>query len=274
MPRSTALNTIRRGTTLAVVVTLAGVPLLLVSTPRALSQLPPTAQPLLVSAAVSLTTVLQDLTPSFSRRQRGPAPQFNLSASGILQRQIEQGAPVDVFLSAGSKQMDALERAGLLLKGSRRKLISNQLVLVVPTSQRGILGFRDLTSPRIRRIAIGDNAVPAGDYGRQVLQYYKLTTTLQPKLVPLGSVRAVAAAVASGSVDAGFVYRSDVVGVANLRITATAPATSHQPILYYGAVIQRSRQPKAAKVYLEGLSSPAARNAFIRAGFSPLPSGG
>jgi molybdate transport system substrate-binding protein len=267
------MTTFRRCTTLALLLTLAGVSLLLSSTPRAAAQNPPAVQPLLVSAAISLTDVLQELAPAFSRAQRVPAPQFNLAASGILLRQIEQGAPVDVFLSAGSRQMDALEQAGLLLKGTRRNLISNELVLVVPTSRRGLLGLRDLTGPRIRRIAIGDNTVPAGDYAREVLQHYKLTAAVQPKLVPLGSVRAVAAAVASGNADAGFVYRSDVVGVTNLRIAATAPMDSHKPILYSGAVIQRSRQPGISKAYLDGLASAGARNAFIRGGFSPLPAG-
>jgi molybdate transport system substrate-binding protein len=180
---------------------------------------------------------------------------------------------VDVFLSAGSRQMDALEQAGLLLKETRRNLISNQLVLVVPANVRGILGFDDLVSPRIRRIAIGDNTVPAGEYARQVLQPFRLSDSLQPNLVPLGSVRAVAAAVASGSADAGFVYRSDAVSLPVLRTASTAPAASHRPILYSGAVIQCSPQPGLARVYLDGLGSPAACNAFIRAGFSPLPAG-
>jgi molybdate transport system substrate-binding protein len=248
-----------------------GLTLLLNSQQPATAQKPPSPEPLLVSAAISLTNVLQGLAPAFSRSQRVPPPQFNLGASGTLQRQIEQGAPVDVFLSAGTKQMDALEQAKLLQPGTRRNLISNQLVLVVPAQRKDIVGFADLDSSRIRRIAIGDNAVPAGDYARQVLRHYKLSTTLQPKLVPLGSVRAVAAAVASGNADAGLVYRSDTFGVSNLRIAATAPAASHSPILYSGAVIRRSRQPAMAKAYLDGLQTPAARSAFIRAGFSPLP---
>ena len=251
----------------------AGGALLQSSTARAAAQQPPAAQPLLVSAASSLAAVLQTMAPAFSRARGVPLPQFNLAASGTLQRQIEQGAPVDVVVSAGSRQMDALEQAGLLLQGSRRNLISNQLVLVVPASQRGRLGFRDLSSPRIRRIAIGDSAVPAGEYARQVLAHYQLSAILKPKLVPLGSVRAVAAAVASGNADAGFVYRSDVVGIGNLRITATAAAASHKPILYSGAVIQRSRQPGVAKAYLDGLASTAARSALLRAGFSALPAG-
>lgn len=267
------MTTYRRCTSLALLLTLTGVSLLLGSTQRAAAQNPTLAPPLLVSAAISLGDVLKKLAPSFSRAQRVPPPQWNLAGSGTLQRQIEQGAPVDVFLSAGGRQMDALEQAGLLRKGTRRNFISNQLVLVVPSNRRGLLGFRDLTSPRIRRIAIGDNTVPAGDYAREVLQHYKLTAKVQPKLVPLGSVRAVATAVASGNADAGFVYRSDVVGATNLRIAATAPGGSHTPILYSGAVILRSRQPGIAKAYLDGLGREAARNAFIQAGFSPLPAG-
>jgi ABC-type molybdate transport system substrate-binding protein len=159
---------------------IAGLALLLSTQRPAAAQKGPAAQPLLVSAAISLTDVLQGLAPSFSRTKRVPPPQFNLGASGSLQRQIEQGAPVDVFLSAGTKQMDALEQAKLLLPGTRRNLISNQLVLVVPAQRRGIMGFTDLESPRIRRIAIGDTAVPAGDYARQALRHYKLLTPLQP----------------------------------------------------------------------------------------------
>jgi molybdate transport system substrate-binding protein len=227
----------------------------------------------LISAASSLSDVLKQQAPAFARARRVPPPLFNLAASGTLQRQIEQGAPVDVVLLAGDKPMEALERAGLLRKGTRRDLIGNRLVLVAPIRWRGRLGFRDLTSPRIRRIAIGDNAVPAGDYARQVLRHHQLDKALRAKLVPLSSARAVAVAVATGNADAGFVYRSDAIGMTSLRITALAPASSHKPILYSGAVLQRSRQPRHARAYLQTLTSPAARSAFLRAGFSPLPAG-
>lgn len=237
----------------------------------ALAQRQPSNQPLLVSAAVSLSEVLKAIGPGFARSRQVPNPQLNLASSGTLQRQIEQGAPVDVFISAGTRQMEALERAGLLLPGTRRNLISNQLVLVVPASRKGMLGFADLDGPRVRRIAIGDGTVPAGDYARQVLGHFKLTAAVQPRLVPLASVRAVAAAVASGNADAGLVYRSDVSGFPNLRITATAPPASHSPILYSGAVVRRSRQPDLARAYLATLAAPPAQSALIRAGFSSLP---
>jgi len=246
---------------------------LLACSAAAAARPPGTAPPLLVSAAVSLGELLQRLGPGFQRRLRVAAPQFNLAASGILQRQIEQGAPVDVFLSAGDRSMQALERAGLLRKGSRRRLIGNRLVLVASARQPWIRGFADLASPRIRRIAIGDRAVPAGDYARQVLQHYGLSATVQARLIPLGSVRAVATAVASGSADVGFVYRTDAIGIAALRMVATAPAASHEPIVYSGAVVARSRQPALAAAYLDSLASPAARAAWQRAGFLPLPPG-
>ncbi len=230
------------------------------------------APPLLVSAAASLSGPLQDLAVPFTRGQGTAPPQFNFGASGLLQQQIQQGAPADVFLSAGARPMDTLERAGLLLAGSRRDLLGNRLVLVVPArAPRRPLDVTGLAGPGVRRIAIGDGTVPAGDYARQVLAHKGLTAAVAPKLVPLGSVRAVARAVADGNVDAGFVYRSDAVQLGGLRVVATAPVTSHAPIRYSGAVLRSSRQPQLALAYLRSLGSPAARALFRREGFEILP---
>jgi molybdate transport system substrate-binding protein len=230
------------------------------------------APPLVISAAVSLTEPIQALARTEARQKGAPMPRFNFAASGVLQQQIQQGAPVDVFISAGQRQMEALEKAGLLLAGSRRNLIGNQLVLVVSSrSPIRSLSFSALGSSSITRIAIGDNSVPAGDYARQTLASYKLTAALQPRLVPLGSVRAVANAVAAGNVDAGIVYRSDALQVAGLRIVTVAPPATHAPIRYPGAVLKASRQPAKARAFLDSLSTPAAQQVFRRHGFSPLP---
>ena len=230
------------------------------------------ASPLLVSAAASLSGPLQALAVPFAREQGAAPPRFNVGASGLLQQQIQQGAPADVFLSAGSRPMDTLERAGLLLAGSRRDVLGNRLVLVVPArAPRRPLAIAGLAAPRVGRIAIGDGTVPAGDYARQVLAHFGLTAAVAPKLVPLGSVRAVARAVAAGNVDAGFVYRSDAVQLGGLRVVATAPLSSHAPIRYGGAVLRRSRQPRLARAYLQSLGSPAARTLLRREGFEILP---
>jgi molybdate transport system substrate-binding protein len=228
----------------------------------------PPPRPLLVAAAVSLAEPLQEIAAAAPTSQPGPPVQVHAASSGALQQQILQGAPVDVFISAGQRQIEALRSAGLLLPGSSRELLSNQLVLVVPArAAPRALTFQDLARPGLRAIAIGDASVPAGDYARQVLAFHGLTAAVTPKLVPLGSVRAVARAVAEGHVDAGLVYRTDAKADAGLRITAVAPAGSHVPIRYVGAVLTSSRAPAAALAYLRALESPAARARFRRHGF-------
>lgn len=229
--------------------------------------------PLLVGAAVSLTEPLQSLAPAFASAKKLPIPTFNFASSGVLMKQIQEGAPIDVFVSAGDKQMDILEKAGLLLEGTRRDILGNELVLVVPaTTPSRSLAIQGLTAESIRRIAIGDSSVPAGDYARQTLAFFKLGDAVQAKLVPLGSVRAVANAVAAGDVDAGFVYRSDAQNLASLRIVALAPEKSHAPIRYSAAVIKSSRQAQPAKAYLQSLTSPQASQVFKRFGLIPLTS--
>lgn len=225
-------------------------------------------EPLLVASAMSLNQPLKQLTPRFAHLSRDRAPVFSFASSGKLQLQIEQGAPVDVFLSAAPRQMNALQRKGLLLDGTRNTILSNQLVVVVPkSSATAIDSIADLQQRRLRRVAIGDPTVPAGDYARQVLHHYGLADKLRNRLVPLGSVRAVADAVGSGDVDAGFVYRSDAVSDSRLRIVATAPDDSHQPILYVAAVIRTSQRPDQARSYIQWLRSDDAASVFRRYGF-------
>lgn len=238
------------------------------------SALPPAAvpAPLLVAAAISLSEPLQALAPGIARSRKQPLPTFNFASSGSLQRQIEKGAPVDVFVSAGEKQMNRLEQQGLLLAGTRRVIASNQLVLVVSArSPLRRLSFAGLTSGTIRQVAIGDSTVPAGDYARQILAYYKLSEALKSKLVPLGTARAVAQAVANGDVDAGIVYKSDAQNVANLRITAVAPERSHKPILYSAGVIRSSPQSLQGKAYLLALTTPQALQSLRHYGLLPAP---
>jgi len=265
MPRSMAAPRLRR----AACATLLAGPLVggaVVAAARAATT------PLLVSAAASLSGPLQTLAVPFASARGAAPPQFNFGASGLLQQQIQQGAPADVFLSAGVRPMDTLEKAGLLLPGSRQDILGNRLVLVVPArAPRQRLDFAGLAGPGVGRIAIGDGTVPAGDYARQVLAHYGLTAAVTPKLVPLGSVRAVAQAVAAGNVDAGFVYRSDGMQLGGLRVVATAPAASHAPIRYSGAVLRSSRQPQLALAYLRSLVTPAAQAQFRRDGFETLP---
>ncbi len=223
--------------------------------------------PIVISAATSLTKPLNFLALNFSKSNKSTVLRFNFGSSGTLKQQIEKGAPVDVFLSAGEKQMNQLERLGLIMGGTRRLIAGNQLVLVVPSSSsRRMLNFKDLANSNIHRLAIGDSTVPAGDYARQALAYYKLTDVVKTKLVPMGSAQAVANAVASGNVDAGIIYQSDAQNVPNLRITAAASKRSHTPIIYSAAVIRSTKHPQQAKAYVKSLTTPQASTVLRRYG--------
>ncbi len=227
---------------------------------------------LVVSAAASLKDVLGAVEGIYQPLKPGVKIQNNFGSSGALEQQIIQGAPVDIFLAASPREMDLLQRQHLLLPGTRRDLLSNTLVLITPRSASSIHSFRDLTQGSVHRIALGDpRSVPAGDYGRQVLQFFGLLEQLRPKLVYGQDVRQVLSYVETGNVDAGLVYLTDARTSSQVRVVAVAPPQSHQPIIYPGAVINSSSHPQAAEDFLDFLTQPPARKVFDQAGFKLLP---
>jgi molybdate transport system substrate-binding protein len=227
---------------------------------------------LTISAAASLKEALLKTEPLFARRQREVRIDFNFSGSGTLQRQIEAGAPVDLFLSAGAPQMDALESKGLLLAGSRRNLLTNQLVVITARDAGRVRHFSDLTGPELQLIAIGaPKSVPAGMYAMQVFETLGIGRSIDTKLVRMMDVRQVLTAVATGNASAGVVYRTDARQSARVRIAATAPEKAHQPIVYPVAVIRESKAPKMAEEFINFLSSAPARAIFHELGFGVLP---
>lgn len=232
----------------------------------------PTVQPqttLLISAAASLRDALRAIAPQFAQKYPQIRVNYNFGASGALQRQIEQGAPADVFISAAAKPMDALERANLLLPGSRRHLLRNRLVLIVPrTSPLQLNQFEKLADPQVKRIAVGEfRTVPAGQYAQEVLQHLGILAQVQPKLVFGNNVRSVLAAVETGNADAGIVYATDAKISAKVRIGATAPKQSHSPIVYPMAILQNSKPLDAAKAYAAFLQGAQAKSVFSQFGF-------
>ena len=168
-------------------------------------------QGLTVSAAISLKDALDEISHLYETEQAGrPAIHFNFGGSGTLQRQIEQGAPVDVFISASSKEMDALDSKGLLLSATRRNLVGNSVVLIVPKGASGISSFEDLTNPAAKVIAIGEpKTVPAGEYAQEILTHLGIYDQLKSKLVLAKDVRQVLTHVETGNADAGIVYATD-----------------------------------------------------------------
>ncbi|ACK73345.1 molybdenum ABC transporter, periplasmic molybdate-binding protein [Gloeothece citriformis PCC 7424] len=224
---------------------------------------------LTVSAAISMKDALEEIKTAYQKKQPNMRITYNFGSSGSLQQQIEQGAPVDVFISAANKQMDALEQKQLLLPGTRRNLVSNSIVLITPKNQQTVKTFQNLTNPQVKRIALGEpNTVPAGQYGQQVLQYYKIFDSIKPKVIFGKDVRQVLTYVETGNVDAGLVYSTDARTSNQVRVAATAPNNSHQPIAYPIAVIKDSKNQAAAKAFAQYLATNEAKNTFKKYGFS------
>ncbi len=223
---------------------------------------------ILVSAAASLKDALEEIKPLYQQSKSNVNITYNFGASGALQQQIEQGAPADIFISAGKKQVDALEQKGLLLAGTRTNLANNRLVLVVAQDVVGITSFYNLTDAKIKKIAIGEpRSVPAGQYGEQVLKKLQLYDRLKPKLVFANNVRQVLAAVETGNAEAGLVYATDAKISNKVKVVVAADDKFHSPIVYPIAVVKSSKNPTAAKEFVQFLSGPQAKDILKKYGF-------
>jgi molybdate transport system substrate-binding protein len=230
----------------------------------------PSVSTLTVSVAASLQDAMQQLGPAFEQSHQGTKVSFNFGGSGTLAQQIEHGAPVDVFVSAASKPMDELAGKGLVGNDTRRDLLRNQIVLIARNGDANLNSFEGLTARGVKLIALGDpGSVPAGDYGKQVLESLKLWQAVQGKLVLAKDVRQVLTYVETGNADAGIVYATDARLSSNVRVVATAPETSHAPVVYPVAVIKDSRNVSAARDFVGFLAGPQARAIFIHFGFTP-----
>jgi molybdate transport system substrate-binding protein len=214
---------------------------------------------------------MEELKGLYEPAHRETMIRLNFGASGMLAQQVDQGAPVDVFFSAAAKPMDALAAKGLILPETRRDLLRNEVVLVAPQGSTKPHSFQELADRSVKLIALGEpETVPAGDYGRQVLQSLGLWQQLQPKLVLAKDVRQVLTYVETGEADAGIVYATDARESGKVRVAAVAPENAHQPVLYPVAVIKGSRHVSAARAFAEFLGGPQARMVFLRHGFTPV----
>jgi molybdate transport system substrate-binding protein len=223
-----------------------------------------------VSAAISLKDALDAVKQAYASQDASVSLAMNYGASGTLQLQIEQGAPVDVFVSAAPKQMDALESKGLLLEGTRKDLLRNEIVLIVPNdSTVAVTGFQDLAKPEVKKVALGEPvAVPAGKYAQEVLTHLGIYEQVNAKAVLAKDVRQVLTYVESGDVDAGIVYKTDALSSSKVKIVAQATADSHSPVIYPVAVLKTTKNAPAAKAYEDFLSGAQARAIFEKYGFS------
>ena len=224
---------------------------------------------LVIFGAMSLTDALTEISQRFGAA-RNVKVYCNFAGSSTLQRQIEKGAPADVFVSASPIQMDALQQKGLIYEDSRRAILNNRLVLVAPVNST--LSMTDvglLAQDTIRRIAIGEpNSVPAGIYGREALAQLGVWDAVQPKLIPSTDVRSTLAYVESGEVGAGVVYQTDAGFSKKVRIIYRFPDSSHTPIVYPAAVLRDTGNKVLAQTFLDYLQTAEVAAIFEKHGFS------
>jgi molybdate transport system substrate-binding protein len=226
-----------------------------------------------VSAAVSLKDAFNEIGNLY-RAKTGREVTFNFGSSGALQKQIETGAPADVFASAGETQMDALADKKLIDGTSRRDFAGNKLVLIVPKdSTIELSDFVGLNSEKIQKIAVGNpQTVPVGQYTDQLFDKLNVKEKLQTKLILGEDVRQVLDYVSRGETDAGIVYATDAqIAGDKVRVAATAAADLHAPIRYPIAIVGDSKQKKAAQEFVDLVLSDEGQKILLKYGFTSIP---
>jgi molybdate transport system substrate-binding protein len=221
-----------------------------------------------VFAGASLADALKEIATAY-QKSGGDKISLNLGASSVLARQIEEGAPADVFLSADEVKMDELEKKGLILRGTRKSLLSNSLVIVVPADSRiKITSIQDLLGDQVKTITLCEpQTVPAGIYAQQYLRQIHLWDRLVKKLVPTENVRAALAAVESGNVEAGIVFKTDARISKKVKIAVEIPVAEGPRISFPVAVLSDSKNSAAARKFVAFLESPTGLGIFRRYGF-------
>lgn len=226
---------------------------------------------LTVSAAASLTDCLGEMKDIYKTENPNVDITYNFGASGALQQQIEQGAPADVFFSAGQKQMNALNDADLMINDSIKDILGNKVVLVTPSNAKTTYTFDDLATDSVTKIAMGEpGSVPAGQYSEETLKSLELLDKVTPKLVFAKDVREVLSWVETENVDAGLVYQTDAEITEKVSISAIAPEGSHKPIIYPVGITKSTKNLEASEEFVEFLFSDKAKQTFEKYGFSPL----
>ncbi|MFP3125365.1 molybdate ABC transporter substrate-binding protein [Ectobacillus funiculus] len=223
---------------------------------------------LTMSAAASLQNALTDIEKTYEKDHTNIDLKFNFGASGALQQQIKQGAPVDLFFSAAEDKFDELVKEGQIDQKQGVDLVGNELVLIVPKdTTKSIKDFSDL-SAQADKIALGTpEAVPAGKYAQQTLEKLNLWNQVSSKVVYAKDVRQVLSYVETGNVDAGVVYKTDALVSDKVKVVATADPKTHDPIIYPVGVVKDTKHPKEAEEFYKYLQSKAALKVLEQYGF-------
>lgn len=235
------------------------------------------AQELSVSVAASLKDAVEEIGKRFAQDRPALRLRYTYGASGELQRHIEGGARVDVFVSAGSRQVDELDQAGRLVPDSRVVFAGNVLVAIRPADRLlDVPGPSNLLDRRVQKVAIGDpRTVAAGQASEESLRALGLWERVRPKLVLVDQARRIVELVVRAEVDVGFVYATDAVTqIDRVRLAFAVPEGTHRPILHSAAIVKTTANLPVARAFVGFLRSPEAQAVIGRLGFEPPPSGG
>ena len=217
-----------------------------------------------VSSAASLKDALKEIGNVYQKARPQTQVNFNFGSSGVLQKQIEQGAPVDVFVAASDANMNALLKRDLADKHARFNFANGELVLIAPRDSK-LRGLSDVKSAR--DFAIGGPGVPAGNYARAALKFYGLDKALAPKLVYGKDVRGVLQLVASGNADAGLVYRTDALISPKVKVVSVLSPKSHAPIRYPMALLTDAPNAREGREFVRFCKGAAAKTILRKYGF-------
>lgn len=225
---------------------------------------------LLISAAASMTDCLTELAGSYKEVAPNVTLTFTFGSSGSLQSQIEEGAPSDVFISAAQKQMNALEEKDLIDKATRKDLLVNEVVLITPKGNPlGLSAFTDVIKDEVTNVALGELAsVPVGQYSEEIFNHYEIMDQVSAKAVYGSDVRTVLTWVENGEVECGVVYATDAAISDAVDVAAIAPSDSHQSVIYPIAMVKESKNPEAARAFIDYCFSAEAAAIFEKYGFA------
>ncbi|MNW39940.1 Molybdate-binding periplasmic protein precursor [compost metagenome] len=225
---------------------------------------------LTISAAASLTDALKEIQHSYESTHTGIKLNFNFGGSGALEKQIEQGAPSDLFLSASTKNMKSLVDQQLIDTKKQKTWLTNELVAVIPADgTMNIASVTDLTKKEVKKVAIGiPESVPAGNYAQEALTKAKLWDTLQSKLVQAKDVRQVLQYVETGNADVGFVYKTDALTSQKAKIAFEVNPKTYSPVEYPIGIVKATKHIQEAEDFYAYLQSQESLNIMDKYGFT------
>lgn len=222
-----------------------------------------------IMAAASMTDVMKELGENYKKENGNVVFTFNFGSSGTLQTQIEEGAPADMFISAATKQMDALKEKGLMDEDSIVNLLENKVVLIKPKgSALDIQTFEDVAGDKVSMVAIGGEGVPVGQYTQTIYENLGLWDKVKKKANLASDVRQVLDWTASKNVDCGIVYQTDAMIEDNVEIICEAPEGSCDKVIYPAGIVKDSENKDEAEKFLEYIKSDEAKEVFEKYGFT------